>query len=139
MSPCARDATYMQLLTLASYLTEVEKRLHGLENVVSQLLPGVNIDDVLATPDLLKPALPVVEPAASIASMPEVALSPQGSTSSTSNEPILPEAVPNTVDGFNWTEQVNGDVALDSLTDGMAALSVEPTGVGYLGLWTIRI
>jgi len=46
------------------------------------------------------------------------------------NDPVLPEAVPNNADGFNWQEE---DANVDSLTDGMAALSVEPTGVGYLG------
>lgn len=46
------------------------------------------------------------------------------------SDPVLPEAVPSNADGFNWQEE---DVNVDSLTDGMAALSVEPTGVGYLG------
>lgn len=45
---------------------------------------------------------------------------------------MLPEAVPSNADGFNWQEE---DANVDSLTDGMAALSVEPTGVGYLGEW----
>ena len=45
-------------------------------------------------------------------------------------DPVLPEAVPSNADGFNWQEEDN---SVDSLTDGMAALSVEPTGVGYLG------
>ncbi|EMD87965.1 hypothetical protein COCHEDRAFT_1183130 [Bipolaris maydis C5] len=62
-----------------AYLTSVEKRLHSLEALVAQLVPG---------------------------------------------------AVPNDVDGFNWKEE---DLNIDGLTDGMAALSVEPTGVGYLG------
>ena len=48
------------------------------------------------------------------------------------NDPVIPEAVPNNADGFNWQEE---DANLDSLTDGMAALSVEPTGVGYLGTY----
>lgn len=46
------------------------------------------------------------------------------------NDPVLPEAVPSNADGFNWQEEAAN---VDSLTDGMAALSVEPTGVGYLG------
>lgn len=46
------------------------------------------------------------------------------------SDPVLPEAVPSNADGFNWQEE---DTNVDSLTDGMAALSVEPTGVGYLG------
>jgi transcriptional regulatory protein GAL4 len=43
--------------------------------------------------------------------------------------------VPNNADGFNWQEE---DANLDSLTDGMAALSVEPTGVGYLGTYHLN-
>jgi transcriptional regulatory protein GAL4 len=62
----------------------------------------------------------------------EVGPSPQENKSSSPNEPPLPEAVPNNVDGFNWHEE---NVSVEGLTDGMAALSVEPTGVGYLGLF----
>lgn len=115
----------------------MEKRLQGLENVVSQLLPGIHIDDILSTPELITNAIPATNLAISSASLPDAALSPQGSTTSASNEPILPEAVPSSVEGFNWTEKTDGDITLDGLTDGMAALSVEPTGVGYLGLLTI--
>jgi transcriptional regulatory protein GAL4 len=43
-------------------------------------------------------------------------------------EPAIPEAVPNEPDGFDWQEDVN------DLADGMAALSVEPKGTGYLGM-----
>jgi transcriptional regulatory protein GAL4 len=113
-----------------SYLTEVEKRLHGLETLVSQLLPGVNIDDVLSSPEHLRTASSALNTRTPESAQPLAALSPQGSTSSAANEPILPEAVPNSVDGFNWQEE---NVTVDGLTDGMAALSVEPTGVGYLG------
>ena len=101
-----------------------------METLVSQLLPGFNIDDVLTSPELFKPALPALNPRTPEPTQPTAALSPQGSISSTANEPILPEAVPNSVDGFNWHEE---NVTVDGLTDGMAALSVEPTGVGYLG------
>lgn len=56
--------------------------------------------------------------------------SPQGFTSVPAHAPVLLEAVPNNADGFNWQED---NISVDGLTDGMAALSVEPTGVGYLG------
>ncbi|KAF4119862.1 hypothetical protein GMORB2_3550 [Geosmithia morbida] len=39
----------------------------------------------------------------------------------------ISETVPDEADGFDWQEDVNG------LADGMAALSVEPKGAGYLG------
>ncbi|KAF1944745.1 hypothetical protein EJ02DRAFT_340289 [Clathrospora elynae] len=105
-----------------AYLTGVEKRLHSLESLVSQLLPGVNVDDILSSPNLVTPSI--------VNHRTPEAPSPKGSPSSNSQEPALPEAVPNDVDGFNWQEE---NVSVDGLTDGMAALSVEPTGVGYLG------
>ncbi|CAO2655200.1 Nn.00g102640.m01.CDS01 [Neocucurbitaria sp. VM-36] len=112
------------------HLTSVEKRLHGLESLVSQLLPGVNIDGVLLSPELTSTAPPAINPPTPGVSQPTVTSSPQGSSNFNTNDPILPEAVPNSADGFNWQEE---NVAVDVLTDGMAALSVEPTGVGYLG------
>ena len=56
--------------------------------------------------------------------------SPQTPSSAPAHDPVLLEAVPSSADGFNWQED---NVSVDGLTDGMAALSVEPTGVGYLG------
>lgn len=88
------------------------------------------MDDVLSSPDLLRTASPILISPAPDVLQPTVISSPQGSSSSPTNEPILPEAVPNSADGFNWQET---NVAVDALADGMAALSVEPTGVGYLG------
>jgi transcriptional regulatory protein GAL4 len=108
----------------------VEKRLASVENLVSQLLPGINIDDVLSSPDLAKATLPGASPAVSNAIQTTTTSSTSNDTRDASNEPVIPEAVPNNADGFNWQEQ---NVSLDGLTDGMAALSVEPTGVGYLG------
>lgn len=95
---------------------------------MAQLLPGVNIDDVLASPDLAKtsPSLPgPLTPEAS-----KTVVSPGGLSSTSQSDPVIPEAVPSSADGFNWQEE---NVSIDNLTDGMAALSVEPTGVGYLG------
>jgi transcriptional regulatory protein GAL4 len=108
-----------------AYLTGVEKRLQSLESLVTQLLPGVDVEDLLSSSNVASTARSVIQ-----SQTPEVAPSPQGSTNSSTHEPALPEAVPNNVDGFNWQEE---DVNVDGLTDGMAALSVEPTGVGYLG------
>lgn len=113
-----------------AYLSGVEKRLQSLETLVTQLLPGgVSVDDLLSSPDALKNISLSITGASESSHVPSVS-SPQGSSKSTANEPGLPEAVPNSADGFNWEEE---NVALDNLTDGMAALSVEPTGVGYLG------
>lgn len=115
---------------LCRYLSSVEKRLINLENLVAQLLPGINIDDVLSSPDLAKATLPIAGPAVP---RPVQSTTPSdilADTHATVSEPLIPEAVPNDADGFNWQEE---DVNVDGLTDGMAALSVEPSGVGYLG------
>jgi transcriptional regulatory protein GAL4 len=110
------------------YLTGVEKRLHSLETLVSQLVPGVDVDDLLSSPNL--PQLAGTTPPAINPITPKAVLSPQAGVRSDLRESALPEAVPINADGFNWQEE---NVSVDGLTDGMAALSVEPTGVGYLG------
>lgn len=40
------------------------------------------------------------------------------------------ETLPREADGFDWTETA---VRLSELSDGMAALSINPEGAGYLG------
>lgn len=106
-------------------MSSVEKRLSNLEGLVTQLLPGIDIDAVLASPELAKASLPQASRAES-----------EGAQRATparevSSEPVIPEAVPNSAEGFEWKEE---DSSLDALADGMAALSVEPSGVGYLGI-----
>ncbi|KAH7384369.1 fungal-specific transcription factor domain-containing protein [Phaeosphaeria sp. MPI-PUGE-AT-0046c] len=91
---------------------------------MTQLLPGIDIDAVLASPDLAKANLPRVSSAESEA--PQIATPSRG----VSSEPVIPEAVPSSAEGFEWKEEDSG---VDVLADGMAALSVEPSGVGYLG------
>ncbi|KAF1933328.1 uncharacterized protein M421DRAFT_415666 [Didymella exigua CBS 183.55] len=114
-----------------AYLTSVEKRLQGLEALVSQLLPGVNIDDVLSSSDFTGVSPLAAGPSTPDVLRPALISSPHSDSSpAVSSDPVLPEAVPSNADGFNWQEE---DANVDSLTDGMAALSVEPTGVGYLG------
>jgi transcriptional regulatory protein GAL4 len=105
--------------------------LQGLEALVSQLLPGVNIDDVLSSPNLAQSSSLTAGPRTPDVLRPPVILDPASDSSPAAvSDPVLPEAVPSNADGFNWQEE---DANVDSLTDGMAALSVEPTGVGYLG------
>lgn len=40
------------------------------------------------------------------------------------------ESLPREADGFDWTENA---VRLSEISDGMAALSINPEGAGYLG------
>ncbi|KAF2126456.1 hypothetical protein P153DRAFT_378042 [Dothidotthia symphoricarpi CBS 119687] len=127
-SPCHYSGKIVRSPLTRAYLTSVEKRLHSLENLVAQLLPGVNVDDVLASPELAKTSPSFTGPRT-----PEVlqnVVTPNAQDDASESDPVIPEAVPNSADGFNWQEE---NVGVSGLTDGMAALSVEPTGVGYLG------
>ncbi|KAF4960462.1 hypothetical protein FGADI_953 [Fusarium gaditjirri] len=104
------------------YVTRVEKRLANIESLFHQLLPDVDIKEALASRDIEAPA-DVSQPNASIsppinASSPDTPVQASGAVS---------DAVPAESDGFDWQEDI------DELTDGMASLSVEPRGAGYLG------
>ena len=99
--------------------------------MISQLLPGVNIDDILSSSDFTGVPPLAAGPSTPGFLKPPVTTSPQSCADpAIASDPVLPEAVPSNVDGFNWQEE---NTNVDSLNDGMAALSVEPTGVGYLG------
>lgn len=108
------------------YLTSVENRLARVENLFAELLPKCDIDEALAarTKEHRKGDTP--EPAASQAS-PLRPTTPGGTRSAIS------EAVPEESDGFDWQEDI------DVLADGMAALSVEPRGAGYLGIVSLSL
>ncbi|CAJ2509329.1 Uu.00g143550.m01.CDS01 [Anthostomella pinea] len=108
------------------YLTSVEKRMQSLETLIAQRLPDLDIEEALKLPDLHRsgePSQAARSPSLSRSTIStpgtdEVLLSP-GNT--------ISEAVPDEADGFDWQEDAN------ELADGMAALSVEPNGTGYLG------
>ncbi|EGU86278.1 hypothetical protein FOXB_03213 [Fusarium oxysporum f. sp. conglutinans Fo5176] len=105
-----------------SYLTRVERRLANVERLFGQLLPDVDINEALASQGVEAPA---------DASQPNASLSPPTNPTSP-HSPVqvggaISDAVPAESDGFDWQEDV------DELTDGMASLSVEPRGAGYLG------
>ncbi|KAF5649172.1 GAL4-transcription factor [Fusarium sp. NRRL 25303] len=87
-----------------------------------RLLPDVDINQALALRGVEVPA---------DASQPDTSVSPPINPSSP-DTPVqasgaISDAVPAESDGFDWQEDV------DELTDGMASLSVEPRGAGYLG------
>ena len=103
--------------------------MQSLESLVNQLLPGVNVEDVLASPEFAKTSPSLSGPRTPEASS-QTVVTPSVQDNTSDNDPVIPEAVPSSADGFNWQEE---NVSVDGLTDGMAALSIEPTGVGYLG------
>ncbi|PNP86639.1 hypothetical protein FNYG_00029 [Fusarium nygamai] len=112
----------MHELCAVCYLTRVERRLANVERLFHQLLPDVDINEALASRGVEVPA---------DASQPNTSMSPPINPSSP-DTPVqasgaISDAVPAESDGFDWQEDV------DELTDGMASLSVEPRGAGYLG------
>jgi len=85
--------------------------------VFARLLPDLKLEDALSS----------LSPAANTSQRFEDA------TGNTKREDLADDtinALPKDADGFDWEEKVDGPVE----SDGMAALPVEPTGVGYLGM-----
>ncbi|EEY19324.1 lactose regulatory protein LAC9 [Verticillium alfalfae VaMs.102] len=101
------------------YLTDVESRLERVEKLFAELLPDVDINKALGARATGTPKRTASDHFA-----------PRGPSSQTPGQQVsspISEAVPEESDGFDWQE----DIAV--LADGMAALSVEPRGTGYLG------
>ncbi|KAG5754697.1 hypothetical protein H9Q72_014469 [Fusarium xylarioides] len=120
--PCRYSERTQRTPLTRDYLTRVERRLANVERLFHQLLPDVDINEALASR-----GVEVQEDA----SQPDTSLSPPINPSSP-DTPVqasgaISDAVPAESDGFDWQEDV------DELTDGMASLSVEPRGAGYLG------
>ena len=109
-------------------MTQVEDRLRKFEAVFARLLPDVAVEDALSsTPPFQLPShIPTSN-------------SLEGATArkGTNNVPEegRREALPQEADGFDWTEE---ETDVHGLSDGMAALSIEPLGVGYLGRFLTR-
>lgn len=100
---------------------------------MARLNPDINIDEALSqTNSIIRaPSLPKTEGSTPIPVRQEE-LKPFDSLNQDREEtpPYEHEALPQEADGFDWKEET-GD--LDELADGMASLSVEPSGIGYLG------
>lgn len=102
----------------------MERRLQSLEKLVAERLPDVNLEEVLKSSSGPAPPSRATPVPAAPTPQPE----PQEAPSTDKEEQsAISEAVPDAADGFDWQEEAN------DLADGMAALSVEPTGTGYLG------
>ena len=125
-SPIACHQTLTKALS-NRYLTEVENRLQKLKAVFAHLLPDVDIENALSS--------------SSLPQLPYQASSPLLLRSTATIEEIhnvppngLSEALPREANGFEW-EELAPDV--DGLSDGMASLSIEPLGIGYLGMCSV--
>jgi transcriptional regulatory protein GAL4 len=111
----------------------VEKRLKYLEKLVADKLPDVDTEDApplegSSNPNAKQESLTGAGESAG-SRLGDASFSgehPNQFSASKNDESIL-DAVPDEADGLDWQEEAN------ELVDGMASLSVEPTGAGYLG------
>lgn len=97
-------------------MTSLENRINDLEGLVRRLSPGIDIENALESADVQSRVIPGGS-------------TPRGQPG-TSPDEAQPEALPLGATGFEWQE-VNPLV--DDLADGMASLSVDVDGKGYLG------
>ncbi|OBT78608.1 hypothetical protein VF21_02345 [Pseudogymnoascus sp. 05NY08] len=118
--PCVYSAKIQRSPLTREYVTSLENRLQKLEAKCAELIPGVDLEK-------LAPQTPGI-PGSSTWELPT---NPWAATTSDApSHPSYTDSFPRISTGFEWSEQ--GD-ALNQLADGMAFLSVNPEGAGYLG------
>lgn len=125
-SVCYFTLALVRWLTNSRYLTSVERRLRKLETLFAQMLPDVDIENALESTPLSNNVSSVETPF-----FDKVLDLPTSPPNGNNRAEELSEALPDEADGFDWKEQASD---IDDIADGMAALSVEPEGVGYLGM-----
>lgn len=109
-------------------LTAAEDRIRRLEEAFAELLPDVNVDEILRSRENgACHSLPQRNPAP--APRPGGVMSASRTSLRDSASPGAEETLPQKPDGFDWVEETT----FSSLSDGMAALSMKPEGTGYLG------
>jgi transcriptional regulatory protein GAL4 len=97
--------------------------LQRLESLFAQRLPDVDIEQALHSITTADTKQEDIQETPAVAT-------PQ-TESDVERQRTLSESLPDEADGFEWKEETT---EVSDLTDGMAALSVEPTGTGYLGM-----
>ncbi|OBT39438.1 hypothetical protein VE00_09818 [Pseudogymnoascus sp. WSF 3629] len=114
---------------LKKYVTSLENRMQQLEALLAKLLPDGDVESALS--QIPSPSSPdfntwvTVEPRTKVET-----------TDSLADEKEIPsegppDDLPILSNGFEWSEQ--DDDPTNYIADGMAALSVDPQGAGYLG------
>lgn len=106
-----------------SNLSAAEDRIKELESIISSLVPGVALDSVLGSLQQIPRATARQESKAA-----EETSSQAGPVSIAASGV---ESLPREAHGFDWAEH---ELPLGGLADGMAALSINPAGAGYLGM-----
>ena len=107
-----------------SNLTAAEDRVHELETAFTSLFPGIDLDTVLSSIHSGNPDIH------SRKTSKQSGTKPLLDKQESHNVSLTAESLPREADGFDWTENA---VRLSELSDGMAALSINPEGAGYLG------
>ncbi|CAN6611904.1 hypothetical protein TRVA0_005S00210 [Trichomonascus vanleenenianus] len=109
-----------------SHLTRVEDRVRKLEAVITTLAPNTDIDSLItkaAKNELSGPSSP---------SAAANALRAFADKKRKEHRPKeLTDDAPNEADDFDWVEE---ELVGNDLSDGMAALSINPQGTGYFGI-----
>ncbi|KAL1305455.1 hypothetical protein AAFC00_002334 [Neodothiora populina] len=108
------------------HLTHVENRVHKLEALFARLNPDVDLETALSQNDIATPT-GSTDLSSSIRSED---FKPLECLNQPRQETPPYEALPQEADGFDWKEETTD---VDDLADGMASLTVEPSGIGYLG------
>jgi transcriptional regulatory protein GAL4 len=123
-------------------LTKVEDRVRKLETIVAEILPNVDMEKLLSrqgsssSPSSSSSSPPPPPPPSSSSAANPATTAKDGEYSLDADveghRPKLPhETVPDEIDGFDWGEE---DGSGNELSDGMAALSINPHGSGYFGI-----
>ncbi|ANB15131.1 galactose-responsive transcription factor GAL4 [Sugiyamaella lignohabitans] len=152
---CSYSPRTMRSPLTRSYLTKMEDRCRKLEAVLHELLPNDDIDKLISrqshvfSGSSLKSSNSISSMRIKEETSPSVTThlsssitsgSAPNSLTTTPNSIIMSPAhrptepsedIPEEADGFDWIEE---DVWGNDLSDGMAALSINPQGTGYFGI-----
>lgn len=112
------------------YVTSLENRVQQLEALLARLLPDGDVESALS--QVPSPSSPDFNTWVTV----EPRRSKVETTDSLPDEKEIPsegppDDLPILSNGFEWSEQ--DDDPTNYIADGMAALSVDPQGAGYLG------
>jgi transcriptional regulatory protein GAL4 len=115
-------------------LTAAENRVRDLETAFSTLFPGIDLETLLESAKLNHSVGQSTKRLAHPDS--KVLLDKQEQDQDQEQQNCVSaalESLPREADGFDWSENA---VRLGELSDGMAALSINPEGAGYLGQYS---
>jgi transcriptional regulatory protein GAL4 len=108
-----------------SNLTAAEDRVRDLEIAFKTLFPEVDLNTVLSS---IAPGVSNISAEKYPTVNSDISSPVSVQTSHDGNSTV--ESLPREADGFDWTEN---EINMGAVADGMAALSINPEGAGYLG------